>query len=177
MGMLDSSVQNSSGRAALARLLRAGAITALFDGLFSSCLSVFAYHSTITKLFQGVAAVLIGDRAFTSGLATAALGVAMHVGVAFGWAAFFQLVVLRLHWIRGLLNSPSGVVKVASLYGPFVWLVMSLAVIPLFLHQAPNVGFRWCVQLIGHIPFVALPIVAFSGRGQNAASHARGSAA
>jgi hypothetical protein len=160
----NSSQHSSTPREAFSLLLRAGALTAITDGLFSSGLSVFAYDSTITRLFQGVAAVLLGDRAFGGGATTAALGVAMHVGVAFGWSAVFQLVLLRSRRIRDLSSSPYGVVKVASLYGPFVWLVMSLLVIPVFAHQAPKIGFRWWVQLIGHIPFVGVPIVANSVR-------------
>ncbi len=163
--MADAPTSRSLGRReALSRLARAGMLTAVTDGMFSSCLSVFAYQSTVGRLFQGVAAVPLGSEAFNGGFATVALGVAMHVGVAFGWSAVFQLLLLRSPWVRSLLSSPYGVVKVASLYGPFIWLVMSLAVIPLFLHEAPTLGFRWWVQLIGHIPFVGVPIAACSGR-------------
>jgi hypothetical protein len=48
------------------------------------------------------------------------------------------------------------------MYGPFVWLVMSLVVIPLLLRRPPTIGFRWWVQFVGHFPFVGLPIVAMS---------------
>ena len=72
---------------------------------------------------------------------------------------------MRSPWIRDLLASPYGVVKVASVYGPFVWLVMSLVVIPLLLHRPPAITIRWWVQLIGHFPFVGIPIVASIGRG------------
>lgn len=48
-----------------------------------------------------------------------------------------------------------------------VRLVMSLAVIPFFLHRLPAITIRWWVQLIGHIPVVALPIVASIGRGDS----------
>jgi len=50
--------------------------------------------------------------------------------------------------------------KVAALYGPFIWMVMSLVVIPLLLHRPPTITIRWWIQLIGHIPFVGVPIVA-----------------
>jgi hypothetical protein len=39
-------------------------------------------------------------------------------------------------------------------------MVMSLVLIPPFTHRPPTIGFRWWVQLIGHFPFVGLPIVA-----------------
>jgi hypothetical protein len=49
-------------------------------------------------------------------------------------------------------------------YGPFIWLVMSLVVIPLLLHRPPAISIRWWVQLLGHFPFVGLPIVACANR-------------
>jgi hypothetical protein len=41
-------------------------------------------------------------------------------------------------------------------------MVMSLAVIPLLLQRPPAIGFRWWVQLLGHVPFVGVPIAAAS---------------
>jgi hypothetical protein len=146
-------------RAALSRIVRAGLLTGVTDGLFSSVLSVAFYHSTVTRLFQGVASTLLGPAAFDGGLKTAALGVLMHFGVALGWSAVFLVLLDRSSWVRGLIRSPQGALKVAVLYGPFIWLVMSLAVIPLLLHRPPAITGRWWVQLIGHIPFVGWPIV------------------
>jgi hypothetical protein len=37
--------------------------------------------------------------------------------------------------------------------------VMSVAIVPLFTHRPPTINIRWWIQLVGHIPFVALPIV------------------
>jgi hypothetical protein len=148
---------------ALSRLIRAGLLTAITDGLFSSILATFFYHSSVTRLFQGVASTLLGQKAFEGGTPTALLGILMHFGVAFGWSAVFLFLVLRLRWVRDLLSSPYGVVKVASFYGPSIWMVMSLIVIPLLLHRPPAINVRWWVQLIGHFPFVGVPIVASIG--------------
>jgi uncharacterized membrane protein YagU involved in acid resistance len=52
------------------------------------------------------------------------------------------------------------VLTVAAVYGPIIWMVMSLAIIPLFTHRPPAINGRWWVQFFGHIPAVALPIVA-----------------
>jgi hypothetical protein len=147
------------------RLVRAGLLTGIVDGLFSSVLSVFFYGSTVTRLFQGVASTLLGKAALDGGTSTALLGVLMHFGVAFGWSAVFLLLVQRSSGIRRVLALPYGVAKVASVYGPFIWLVMSLVVIPLLLHRPPAINLRWWVQLIGHFPFVGLPIVASIGGG------------
>ncbi|HTJ24124.1 MAG TPA: hypothetical protein VL383_17115 [Gemmatimonadaceae bacterium] len=148
-------------RAALApRLIRAGLLTAVVDGLFSSILSVFFYHSSVTRLFQGVASTILGRAALDGGPTTALIGIIMHVCVAFGWSTVFLLLTLRSAWIRQALAAPLGVLRVASVYGPCVWLVMSLIVVPLLLRRPPTFNIRWWVQLIGHAPFVGLPIVA-----------------
>ena len=154
----------ASNREVLVRLTQAGLLTGVIDGLFSSILSAVFYGSTAPRLFQGVAAVLLGNEAFNGGTRTVVIGVLMHFGVAFGWSAVFLFLVLRSSWIRGILASRYGVVKVASLYGPLIWMVMSLAVIPILVHRAPTIGIRWWIQLIGHFPFVGIPIVASSRR-------------
>lgn len=148
----------------LARLIRAGVLTAITDGLFSSVLSVAFYGSTVTRLFQGVAATLIGSRAFDGGTQTALIGVAMHVGVAFGWSAVFLALLAQWPRLRHTIATRSGVVATAAWYGPVVWLVMSLVVIPLLLQRPPVINLRWWVQLVGHVPFVGIPIVASCAR-------------
>ena len=146
-------------------LVRAWLVTGVVDGLFSSALSAFAYGSTVSRLFQGVASVPLGPAAFDGGVPTVLLGVLMHFGVAFGWSAVFLLLVLRSAAIRQRLVSWRGLATVAAVYGPFIWMVMSLAVIPLFTHRPPAITFRWWVQFFGHFPFVGLPIVASFARG------------
>jgi hypothetical protein len=164
--MSTSTVKHSPfDKDAWSRVARAGILTGVIDGLFSSVLSVVFYHSTVQHLFQGVASTLFGKEAFYGDYLTFAIGVIMHFGVAFGWSVVFLFIVKRVKWIHRLLNSPYGVVKVASLYGPFIWMVMSLAVIPILLHRPPVINIRWLVQLIGHIPFVGIPIVWSIGRG------------
>jgi hypothetical protein len=156
-------------RDALPRLVRAWLLTAVTDGLFASALSAFAYGSTVTRLWQGVASTLIGPAAFEGGTRTALVGVLMHFGVALGWSAVFLALVSSSARLRRVVRSPGGIVAVAVVYGPLIWLVMSLAVIPLLTGRPPAITLRWWVQLLGHIPFVALPIVASLGRGDGRA--------
>lgn len=145
-------------RDTLSRLVRAGLLTGVTDGLFSSVLSVFFYGSTVTRLWQNVASTLLGPEALDGGTRTALIGILMHFGVAFGWSAVFLFLVMRSARVRRTLASRYGALKVASWYGPLVWMVMSLAVIPLLVQRPPTISLRWLVQLIGHIPFVGLPI-------------------
>lgn len=143
----------------LAALVRAGVTTAIIDGLFSSVLSAFFYGSTATRLFQGVAATLLGSRALEGGVQTAAIGGAMHVGVAFGWSTVFVLLAMSSRRLRRVISTWPGAVKVAAVYGPAVWTLMSIVVIPLLVRRPPAITFRWWVQFVGHFPFVGLPIV------------------
>jgi len=143
----------------LSRLIRAWLSTAVIDGLFSSVLSVAFYGSTATRLFQGVASTLLGKEALNGGTRTALVGLLMHFGVALGWSSVFLLLVMRSSWLRRIIATPSGVLRVASVYGPCIWMVMSLVFVPLLLNRPPTFNIRWWVQFFGHIPFVALPIV------------------
>jgi hypothetical protein len=142
----------------LTRIVRSGLLTGVIDGLFSSILSVAAYGSTVTRLFQGVASVPLGPTALEGGATTAALGLVFHFCVAFGWSAVF-LFLMRSAWIGRILESRYGVVKVAALYGPSIWMVMSLVLIPLVARRPPTINARWWIQFVGHFPFVGLPIV------------------
>ena len=145
-------------RKPLSRLVRAGLLTGVVDGLFACVLSV-VYYGNLTRVWQGVAATLLGPRALEGGMRTAAIGVLMHFGVAIAWSAVFLLSYERSVGIRRVVRSRGGVLKAAAVYGPFIWLVMSLAVIPLLVHRPPSLTWRWWLQLIGHIPFVGLPLV------------------
>jgi uncharacterized membrane protein YagU involved in acid resistance len=140
------------------RLLLAGLATGIVDGLFAS-VQTFFYNSTVIRLWQGVASTLLGKSAYEGGTRTALIGLLMHFGVAFGWSAVFLLLYTRLTGIRRVTDSPGGVLKVAAVYGPLIWMVMSLVVIPLLVSRPPNVTVRWWIQLAGHIFFVGLPIV------------------
>lgn len=146
------------------RLLRAWLVTAVVDALFSSILVSVFYHSTVMRLWQGVASVLLGKGALDGGTTTAVIGLLMHFGVAFAWTAVFLFLYTRSARIRDVAASPYGVLKVAAIYGPCIWLVMSLVVIPLLAHRPPTINFRWWVQFFGHIPFVAVPIVVMISR-------------
>jgi hypothetical protein len=138
--------------------LVAGAVTAVVDGLFSSALTVFAYGAPVTRLWQSVASTLLGATAMTGGTPAVVVGLSLHVLVAFTWAAVLVFGALRLAAVRRLLARPAGPMLLALAYGPLIWIVMSCAVIPAFTHRPPAINARWWVQLLGHVPFVALPM-------------------
>jgi hypothetical protein len=139
-------------------LLRAGLLTASSDFAFATVLTIFFFNGTFMRLWQGVASVPLGRQALEGGVRTMWIGLGLHVCVAFWWSGVFLFGVLRLKAITRMLLSRLGSLKVALLYGPFVWLAMTLVVIPLFTKRPPSFALRWWIQLVGHVPFVALPI-------------------
>src|SRR5262245_4849448 len=156
----------------LKTLLRAGLVTAASDFAFATILFIFFFNSTFMRLWQGVASVPLGREAFDGGARTMWIGLGLHVCVAFWWSAVVLFGLMRLEGVRRVLLSRFGVLKVASLYGPFVWLAMTVVVIPLFTKRPPSLTLRWWVQLIGHVPFVALPMTwtarrAFASSGES----------
>jgi hypothetical protein len=149
----------SMNRDLWSRLVRTGLTTALVDGLWACVLSVVFYKSTLMRLWQGVASTLLGPSAFDGGIATTLVGLVMHVGVAFAWSAVFLLIYERSDAIRRVVADRYGALAVAAVYGPLVWVVMSVVVIPLLVHRPPSFTYRWFIQLAGHFPFVGVPIV------------------
>src|SRR5258708_31521274 len=106
-------------------LVRTGLLTAVMDGMFACVLSVVFYHTTVTRLWQGVASVPLGKTALDGGTATGFIGVALHVCVAFTWSAVFLYGTLRLDCMKRLLGSRYGGAQAAYICGPLGWLVIS----------------------------------------------------
>lgn len=165
--MSAAAVPHSSfGRDAMSRLVRAGVITGISDALWAIVLQVFIYQrGSASRVWQGVASVLIGKAALDGGTATVVLGLVMHFFVAFTWSAIFLLLVIRSPRLRAILDSPYGVLRVAAVYGPLIWVVMSWMVIPIFVHHFAAMTINWWIQLAGHIAFVGLPLVWSIGSG------------
>jgi hypothetical protein len=149
-------------------LVRAWLTIALVDFVFASTLGVLAYGSTVARVWQGVASVVLGPSALQGGLRTVLVGVALHLCVAFTWTAVFLGLALLSERLRAIISTPGGVTVVAIVYGPLIWIVMSTLVIPTVTGRPPKIGVRWFVQAVAHMFFVALPIVAMVARGLGA---------
>ena len=75
-------------------------------------------------LLQGIASGLIGDSASRGGLATAALGLALHYFIAFVWTVVFYAASRKLKF---MVRQP---VIWGLLYGVVVYFVMNFIVLP-----------------------------------------------
>jgi hypothetical protein len=157
---IGTAAATRSGPAAFARILvPVWLVTAAWDFTCASALSVFAYRTPVAQLWRGVAATVLGPAALDGGGAAVAVGLALHLAVALTWSALFMAAAWAWPALRRAIESPAGALGVAAAYGPAIWLVMSLVVIPLATGRPPRLGVRWWVQIVAHVPFVTIPLV------------------
>ena len=137
----------------------------IWGGLIAGVMDITAavvvyghYGAKPLPLLKGIAAGLLGPRAFEGGPAVALLGLCCHFVIAFGAANVFFLASRSLRFlVRHAV--PSGV-----LYGIAVYFFMNRIVVPLSGAKKYTVSFK--MMIIGvaiHIFCVGLPI-AFSVR-------------
>ncbi len=121
------------------------------DGLFATVYWALS-GATPDRVFQGVAAGLLGREAFEGGLPTALLGVALHLFNATAIAAIYHLASRRLAFLN---RRP---VVWGILYGVGVYLVMTYVVIPLSAARSGAFDLRvFSINVAAHIVFVGLP--------------------
>jgi uncharacterized membrane protein YagU involved in acid resistance len=130
-----------------------------------------------TRVFQSVAAGVLGKASFNGGINSALLGAALHYFIAFSivivyWLAAKWLPVLTRHAVI------CGIV-----YGILVYIVMNYVVIPLSNAARPTrFNLLWVsCSVIVHMFLIGLPAALFataaitsSGRGSGASGPPRG---
>ena len=132
----------------------------LWAGFACGCLDITAalvvygfFGLKPMRLLQGIASGLLGQKAFSGGLATALLGLLCHFVIAFGAAAVY------LAASRGVSFLIEQAAVAGALYGVAVYFFMQLVVLP--LSAAAKRPFSLKMTLIGvviHIFCVGLPI-------------------
>lgn len=154
---------------ALPTILLGGSIAGLLDGLDAVVFYRAAFGVPPARLFQGIAAGLLGRaESFRGGWRTVVLGIALHFTVAIGAAAFFYAASLMIPALyrRPWLCGPA--------FGIGLYLFMQHVVIPLSAigkrsHPAPLSDIL--DQLISHAFFVGLPIALVARRSARVQSH------
>ena len=144
--------------------LRAVLLTSLLVGLADYVIGfgifVVGLGRPVLGVLQHPAAGLLGPAAYRGGLATALLGTALHFTIAIGWAAVFALLYRVSPALRRAIATPVGLGLAAILAGAIIWLAMNNVVMPLSRIRPYALGsdLFWMI-LLGHIPFVGLPLV------------------
>ncbi len=110
-------------------------------------------------IYQFVASGMLGPRAFSGGIATAALGLAIHFLIAFTAAAVFALASGQMQRLR------ESFIVAGLAYGVAVYAFMSYLVIPLSaIPPSPFSVPLFLNGVIGHALLVGLPISYFTYR-------------
>ena len=110
-----------------------------------------ARGSTPMRLLQFVASGLVGRNAFEGGMATAALGLALHFLIAFAVVVIFWFPRGRFSRIKEWPVA-SGLV-----YGALVFAVMNLVVLPLSRAPIRHALIPDLIQLAIHMFIIGLP--------------------
>jgi hypothetical protein len=133
------------GRRARSAVLWGG----LAAGVGDSVLALLLYPVSLVRVYQSVAAGLLGPESFQGGLATAALGMLLHFFIATTAAAVYVAASTRIRLLR---RQP---VTCGLAFGAVVYFVMKDVVVP--LSAARPIRFAW-PALVGHALLVGLPI-------------------
>jgi hypothetical protein len=142
----------STARAILYGTLVVGALDAIDAVVFFGLRGVAPI-----RIFQSIAAGLLGRAAFQGGLAAAALGVCLHFFIAFAIVTTFVAASARMP----LLTRQAVVSGV--LYGVLVYAVMNLVVLPLSAAGRPSFVLPIVVNgLLIHAFGVGLPSALFA---------------
>ena len=113
------------------------------------------------QVLQYIASGALGKSAFQGGLVTAALGAALHFGIAWVAATVFVLASHRLEILK------THAVLAGLLYGAAVYFFMNYLVLPLSAVAASTFQLGLFLNgVIGHALFVGLPISLFARRAQ-----------
>jgi hypothetical protein len=144
----------------LQAILAAGLICGVLDGISAVGLTLL-FGGKPTRMFQGIAAGVLGPGAFKGGAGAAVLGVALHFVIALGAAAVYYAASRVLPFLidQAML---SGI-----LYGVAVHLFMNFVVIPLSaIGRRPFVLRSFVAILIVHVivvgPSIALTVRYYS---------------
>lgn len=140
-------------------LVAGGLVAGVLDISYAIIFSWLRSGTAPTRLLQSVASGLLGREAYKGGIATAALGLALHFTIALSAAAAY---FLASRWVPILVRRPlaSGIA-----FGALFYAFMNAAVIPL-----SRIGPRpfppasvFVSGLLVHMFFIGVPI-AFAAR-------------
>jgi hypothetical protein len=107
----------------LKAILIGGSLAAALD-ILDPILFYGARGISALRVLQSIAAGLLGRAAYTGGLRTALIGLALHLLIALLWAAAF---VLASHSVPFLTRRA---IASGLLYGAFIYVVMNFLVLP-----------------------------------------------
>lgn len=140
------------------KCIAAGGFTAGSLDLLSACATFMPRGVPALGMLQYLASGAIGQRAFSGGVATAALGVGVHFSLTTVMAAIYACASLR---VPALLRRPwtAGVI-----YGAMICAIMNYVAVPLSLvaNWKPPTGWDLVGAYLASCLYVGVPIAAFA---------------
>jgi hypothetical protein len=132
-------------------IVSAGLIVGILD--ITSAFVIWTLKGVaLTRGLQGMASTLVGQQSFQGGLATAALGLAIHFFIAFVVTTVFYVASRKLIFLTQHAVA-SGLLYGAAVYLFMYWLVLPLAFVK-FRHSISND----VTAVIVHMILIGLPI-------------------
>jgi hypothetical protein len=124
-------MQRSSSPSLLKAILLGGCIAAVLDILDPIIFFYVRNHLSPIRIPQSIASGLLGRPAFSGGINTALLGLALHLFIALAWATGFVLAARALPFLS---QHP---IRSGLLYGSLIYIVMNYLVLP-HSHVTPS---------------------------------------
>jgi hypothetical protein len=120
------------------------------------------------RIFQSVAAGLLGEASFRGGTATAALGLALHLSIAVTMAAAYHVAARQ--W-PVLVRRPA---RCGVLYGLVLYVIMNHVVVPLSAAGSGSDDPLWIgLSIAVHALLIGLPIALVVSRAHRRTSSPR----
>jgi hypothetical protein len=146
---------------ALATLVGGALVIGSLDAAYAIVFWAFRGAGPL-RIFQSIAAGLLGRSAFSGGLPTALIGMALHYGISFGIVLVYWIVG---RWLNVLTRRP---VICGAIYGVLVYIVMNYVIIPLSATNRPRFLLSWVVcSVIVHAFLIGVPAALFARAAQS----------
>jgi hypothetical protein len=117
-------MRKSPSPSLLKAILIGGALAAIFDILDPVLFFYIRNHVDPIRIPQSIASGVLGPAAYTGGLRTALLGLALHLFIALAWATAFVLAARSLSF---LTKHP---IRSGLFYGAIIYIIMNYLVLP-----------------------------------------------
>jgi len=143
----------------IAFVLAGGLVAGTLDIVYAYAFWAAKAGVPARRIFQSVAAGLLGQASFEGGAATAALGLALHFLIATSMSAAYYLVARR----RPLLRRRP--VLCGAGYGLLLYGIMNYVVVPLSAAGPGSKDPLWIALSIAvHVLLIGIPIALFTRR-------------
>jgi hypothetical protein len=135
------------------KILAAGVIAGTLDIAYACVFWSVRADVPSMRIFQSVAAGLLGPASFGGGVPTAALGLGLHFVIVITVSAVYLVAAMRwlVLWKRPLVSG--------ALYGLGLYAVMNFVVVPLSAASPNSNNLTWIwMSVLVHMVFVGIPI-------------------